>query len=71
MAPGQQLEYPPVAPIPAIRKKRTTSISAAKMSGQGVSHECPVNFIRPDLPSRCTWAKDKCPADSPHSKDAP
>lgn len=70
MAPGQQLEYPPVAPIPAIRKKRTTSISA-KMSGQGVSHECPVNFIRPDLPSRCTWAKGKCPADSPHTKDAP
>lgn len=69
MAPGQEIKYPPVAPIPAIRRKRSTS-TTPKMSSGGVSHECPMNFIRPDLPSRCTWTKDKDPKENPHSKDA-
>ncbi|XP_059087787.1 cystathionine beta-synthase-like isoform X1 [Tigriopus californicus] len=35
------------------------------------SHECPADFIRPDLPSRCTWAIGKPISESPHSRDCP
>ena len=66
--------FPPVAPIPAIRKKHRMSVSGSadvtKPDGKGGAGQGV--FIRPDLPSRCTWDKagankDKCP----HTKDKP
>eukprot|EP00094_Tigriopus_californicus_P003248 TCALIF_03124-PA protein Name:"Similar to CBS Cystathionine beta-synthase (Macaca fascicularis)" AED:0.10 eAED:0.10 QI:0/0/0/1/1/1/8/0/574 len=63
MATGQSCDFPPMAPLPPSRKKSVGS----KMT----SHECPADFIRPDLPSRCTWAIGKPISESPHSRDCP
>ena len=53
------LIYPPVAPIPAIRRARGKSpANTLKRSNSMHSLERPEDFIRPDLPSRCTcWNK--------------
>lgn len=50
--------YPPVAPIPASRRKTS---KARIVSGSGLS-------IPPNLPSRCTWQPGS-KENSPHSKD--
>ena len=31
----------------------------------------PSEFVRPDLPSRCTWSINADPASSPHTKNVP
>jgi len=31
----------------------------------------PTGFVRPDLPSRCTWSINADPASSPHTKNVP
>ena len=66
------LIYPPVAPIPAIRRARGKS-PAKTISRHPSMHslECPEDFIRPDLPSRCTWSPHADKAKSPHTKDSP
>jgi len=51
--------FPPVAPLPALRKQR----GSLKME------KCPMSFVRPDLPSRCTWRVGADPKDSPHVKN--
>lgn len=64
------LIYPPVAPIPAIRRARGKSpASTLKRSNSMHSLERPEDFIRPDLPSRCTWTRDGDKTKSPHTKD--
>lgn len=52
--------FPPVAPIP-IKRGRKQSEKNVKMD---------LELIRPDLPSRCTWNKDKKPSECPHSRDS-
>jgi len=49
---------PPIAPIPSRRGRK---LSMMKME--------PVELVRPDLPSRCTWSADSKPEDSPHSRE--
>ena len=47
---------PAVGPIFLPRNKK----SGRKESkpGQDGPHGCPMGFVRPDLPSRCTWRKE-------------
>ena len=73
--PAGDTFVPPVAPFRVPRKKsvksgdNAASIEALK-NGEGSG--CPVaNFIRPDLPSRCTWKPGKSWKDAPHTTDAP
>jgi len=65
------LIYPPVAPIPATRRARGKSPAKA-INRQPSMHslDCPEDFVRPDLPSRCTWSPDADKTNSPHTKDA-
>jgi len=59
-------DYPPLAPIPAIRTRKP---SAAKLSRSGSSmpKDCP--FVPPNLPSRCTWKPNADRKDCPHTKE--
>ena len=54
-------DYPPMAPIPASRK-RLPRISTGKV----VAAEKVTAYIRPDLPSRCTWIPNMDNKASPH-----
>jgi hypothetical protein len=57
-------DYPPMAPIPASRK-RLPRISTG--TGKVASPEkVATAFIRPDLPSRCTWMPNMDNKASPH-----
>lgn len=71
--PADTSDYPPVAPIPAIRTKRTPSLGKKMKAGADgtVTKEakCPIKFVRPDLPSRCTWTAKADPKTSPHTLD--
>ena len=64
------LIYPPSAPIPPLRK---TGKSPSRMNRQSSLHSLdnPEDFIRPDLPSRCTWSPTADKTKSPHTKDQP
>ena len=55
-------DYPPMAPIPASRK-RLPRISTGKVAAP----EKVTAFIRPDLPSRCTWIPNMDNKASPHA----
>ena len=59
--PFSTKDYPPVAPIPASRK-RLPRISTGKIPAP----EKVTTFIRPDLPSRCTWMPNMDNKASPH-----
>ena len=54
-------DYPPMAPIPASRK-RLPRMSTGKV----LAPEKITTFIRPDLPSRCTWMPNMDNKASPH-----
>ena len=81
MPAGSDTFVPPVAPFRVPRKKsagRSTSggggdtSNALEAATNGEAARCPVpNFIRPDLPSRCTWQPNKDWKDAPHTRDAP
>jgi len=64
--------FPPAAPIPFKRSSRGKS-PARMLVKQSSKHslECPEDFVRPDLPSRCTWSPTADPTTSPHTKDQP
>jgi len=50
--------YPPMAPIPAMRTKRTKSMSGMEIR-TGLQHQTSASdgpSVRPDLPSRCLWS---------------
>jgi hypothetical protein len=59
--PFADKDYPPMAPIPASRK-RLPRMSTGKLT----SPEKVTAFIRPDLPSRCTWMPNMDSKASPH-----
>jgi len=71
--PANEIWFPPMAPIPAMRTKRSKSMSGMEIrtgvpvQKQTSADSCP--FIRPDLPSRCTWTPDCKPEDGrgPHT----
>lgn len=58
-------EYPPLAPIPAIRTRK----GSVKLSRSSSSMPKDGPFVRPDLPSRCTWKPNASAKDCPHTKD--
>ena len=66
--------YPPVAPIPALRRsargKSPSSLMRQNSKTSLHSLEKP-DFIRPDLPSRCKWSPTTDKTKSPHTKDEP
>ena len=66
--------YPPVAPIPALRKHSRGKSPTPLMRSNSKSSfqlERPEDFIRPDLPSRCMWSPTADKTKSPHTKDDP
>ena len=67
---NREISYPPVAPIPAVRRK-TRGKSPMRQNSFSKSHslESPHDFIRPDLPSRCTWSPTADKNKSPHTQD--
>ena len=67
---NSNLKYPPAAPIGPTRRARGKS-PARMLTKQSSKHslECPEDFVRPDLPSRCTWSPTADPTTSPHTKD--
>ena len=69
---NSNLNFPPAAPIPFKRAARGKS-PARMLVKQPSRHslECPEDFVRPDLPSRCTWSPTADPTSSPHTKDQP
>ena len=69
---NSNLNIPPAAPIPFKRSSRGKS-PARMLVKQSSKHslECPEDFVRPDLPSRCTWSPTADPTTSPHTKDQP
>jgi len=66
------LIYPPSAPIPALRKARGKSPAKGLQRANSMhSLERPEDFVRPDLPSRCTWSLNADKTKSPHTRDLP
>ncbi len=59
--PFSAKDFPPMAPIPASRK-RLPRMSTGKV----LPPEKITTFIRPDLPSRCTWMPNMDNKASPH-----
>lgn len=70
---GDEIIYPPMAPIPNVGRKpaRPNSRDPCSVGAGAAVGACPLKFIRPDLPSRCTWelGADRA-AQMPHSIDA-
>lgn len=60
--PFAMTDFPPMAPIPASRR-RLPRISTSKICSP---EKVPTTFIRPDLPSRCTWMPNMDNTASPH-----
>eukprot|EP00096_Caligus_rogercresseyi_P013011 TRINITY_DN567_c0_g1_i3.p1 TRINITY_DN567_c0_g1~~TRINITY_DN567_c0_g1_i3.p1 ORF type:complete len:562 (-),score=171.51 TRINITY_DN567_c0_g1_i3:138-1823(-) len=68
-AKDHEIKYPPVAPLPPCRGKMSEPL-AGFIKSKCTHSNTPVDLVRPDLPSRCTWSvNSKEP--SPHSKDKP
>lgn len=45
-------------------------ITNGHVNGNGIAAEIPVDFIRPDLPSKCKWHEgESSKGTSPHTKD--
>ena len=58
-------EYPPLAPIPAVRSRKESA--KLSRSNSSMPKDCP--FVPPNLPSRCTWKPNADRKDCPHSKE--